>query len=93
MERGDVTAFFLLAPVVLVFLALCVVPVGNMIRFSVFQKLPSVDLGPGLTLANYASLAEVACIGACVAPRRDESWLTTAGAIASAVAEMPGLAT
>ncbi len=58
-ERGDVTAFFLLAPAVLFFLALFVVPVGNMIRYSFFQQSPTGDMLPGLTLTNYVRLANV----------------------------------
>jgi putative spermidine/putrescine transport system permease protein len=49
----------LVGPAVLFFLALFVIPVGNMIRYSFFQQLPSGELGDGITLMNYARLANV----------------------------------
>ena len=58
-ERGDVTAFLLVAPAVLFFLVLFVIPVGNMIRFSFFQQATTGEMAPGLTLTNYARLANV----------------------------------
>lgn len=57
--RGDVTAFFLLAPAVLFFLALFVVPVGNMILFSFYKQLPTGELSRAFTLQNYVRLADV----------------------------------
>ena len=80
-ERGDVTAFLLLAPAVLFFMALFVVPVGNMIRFSFFQQGATGDLVPGLTLANYARLANVDLYRKVLMTTLRVSLLTTIGAM------------
>ena len=80
-ERGDVTALFLLAPAVLFFLALFVIPVGNMIRFSFFQQSATGDLVPGLTLANYARLASVDLYRKVLMTTLRVSLLTTIGAM------------
>jgi putative spermidine/putrescine transport system permease protein len=80
-ERGDVTAFLLVAPAVLFFLALFVVPVGNMIRFSFFHQTETGDLAPGLTLDNYIRLANVDLYRKVLMTTLRVSLLTTIGAM------------
>ena len=80
-ERGDVTAFFLVAPAVLFFVALFVIPVGNMIRFSFFQQTATGDLGPGMTLMNYARLANVDLYRKVLMTTLRVSLFTTVGAM------------
>ncbi|MEJ0015911.1 MAG: ABC transporter permease [Acetobacteraceae bacterium] len=49
----------LVAPAVVFFVILFIVPVGTMIAFSFFRQTSTGDLAPALTLANYARLASV----------------------------------
>ncbi len=79
--RGDVTAVLLVAPAVLFFLALFVVPVGNMVRYSFFQQTASGELGPHLTLANYARLANVDLYRKVLTTTLRVSLFTTLGAM------------
>jgi putative spermidine/putrescine transport system permease protein len=59
LGRGEVTALLLVAPATLFFLALFVVPVGNMMRYSLYAQTPDGGLGEAMTLANYARLTQV----------------------------------
>ena len=52
-------AVLLLAPAVLFFLVVFVVPVGLMIRYSFYQQTQTGDLTASATLANYVRLASV----------------------------------
>ena len=52
-------AVLLLAPAVLFFLVVFVVPVGLMIRYSFYQQTQTGDLTASATLANYIRLASV----------------------------------
>src|SRR5437762_3666527 len=52
-------AILLLAPAVLFFLVVFVVPVGLMIRYSFYQQTSTGDLTTSATLANYVRLASV----------------------------------
>ena len=79
--RGDMTAFMLVAPALLFFLALFVIPVGNMIRFSVYSQLPTGELGDSLTLANYARLANVDLYRRVLLTTLRVSFFTTIGAM------------
>jgi putative spermidine/putrescine transport system permease protein len=49
----------LLAPAALLFVVAFVIPVGLMIRFSLYEQTASGDIGQSLTLVNYARLASV----------------------------------
>jgi putative spermidine/putrescine transport system permease protein len=49
----------LLAPAVLFFVVVFVIPVGLMIRYSFYQQTSTGDLSSSATLANYARLASV----------------------------------
>ena len=54
--RRSTLAFVLLTPATIIMVALLVLPVGYLIRFSLFEGQGSIqDLG-GFTLANYAKL-------------------------------------
>jgi putative spermidine/putrescine transport system permease protein len=52
-------AVMLLAPAVLFFVVVFVIPVGLMIRYSFYQQTSTGDLSSSATLANYARLASV----------------------------------
>jgi len=52
-------AIFLLAPAVLFFLVVFVIPVGLMIRYSFYTQTTTGDLSSAATLANYVRLASV----------------------------------
>jgi putative spermidine/putrescine transport system permease protein len=52
-------AVLLLAPAVLFFVVVFVIPVGLMIRYSFYQQTPSGDLTSAATLANYMRLGSV----------------------------------
>src|SRR6476661_4214208 len=52
-------AVMLLAPAVLFFLVVFVIPVGLMIRYSFYQQTTTGDLSSSATLANYVRLASV----------------------------------
>jgi putative spermidine/putrescine transport system permease protein len=52
-------AFLLLAPAVLFFIVVFVVPVGLMIRYSFYQQTTTGDLTSAATIANYVRLAAV----------------------------------
>jgi putative spermidine/putrescine transport system permease protein len=52
-------AFLLLAPAVLFFVVVFVVPVGLMIRYSFYQQTTTGDLTSAATLANYVRLGSV----------------------------------
>ena len=53
------SAVLLLAPAVLFFVVVFVIPVGLMIRYSFYQQTSTGDLGASATLANYVRLASV----------------------------------
>lgn len=84
LGRSEVTAFLLVAPAVLFFLALFVVPVGNMIRFSFYRQTATGDLGTDLTLANYARLASVDLYRKVLVTTLRVSLLTTLGSMVMA---------
>lgn len=69
----------LVAPAVLFFAALFVVPVGTMVSYSFYKQTPSGDLGAGLTLANYARLANVDLYRRVLATTLRVSLFTTLG--------------
>ena len=52
-------AVMLLAPAVLFFVVVFVIPVGLMIRYSFYQQTQTGDLTSSATLANYVRLASV----------------------------------
>jgi len=52
-------AVLLLAPAVLFFIVVFVIPVGLMIRYSFYQQTQSGDLASAATLANYVRLGSV----------------------------------
>jgi putative spermidine/putrescine transport system permease protein len=52
-------AFLLLAPAVLFFVVVFIIPAGLMIRYSFYQQTQSGDLTAAATLANYVRLASV----------------------------------
>jgi putative spermidine/putrescine transport system permease protein len=54
------TALVLLGPAVIFFLAIFVIPVGLMVRYSFLQQMPDGSVGGGFTLVNYTRLATVA---------------------------------
>jgi putative spermidine/putrescine transport system permease protein len=54
-----VAAFLLLAPAVLFFVVVFIIPVGLMIRYSFYTQTTTGDLTSSATLANYARLASV----------------------------------
>jgi putative spermidine/putrescine transport system permease protein len=53
------SAIMLLAPAVLFFVVVFIIPVGLMIRYSFYQQTATGDLTASATLANYARLASV----------------------------------
>lgn len=62
LRLGDsrtLAAVMLLAPAVLFFVVVFIIPVGLMIRFSFYQQTSTGDLASSATLANYARLASV----------------------------------
>jgi putative spermidine/putrescine transport system permease protein len=58
-ESRALAAFLLLAPAVLFFIVVFILPVGLMIRYSFYQQTQSGDLTAAATLANYLRLASV----------------------------------
>jgi putative spermidine/putrescine transport system permease protein len=66
---------------VLFFLALFVVPVGNMILFSFYRQLPTGDLSTSLTFANYLRLADVDLYRKVLFTTLRVSLFTTVGAM------------
>jgi putative spermidine/putrescine transport system permease protein len=58
-ESRTLSAFLLLAPAVLFFVVVFVIPVGLMIRYSFYQQTSTGDLTAAATLANYVRLASV----------------------------------
>ncbi|MGQ3026872.1 MAG: ABC transporter permease [Ferrovibrionaceae bacterium] len=59
LAGNPVAALLLLGPAVLFFVAVFVLPVGLMVRYSFLQQLPNGALGGDLTLANYIRLGAV----------------------------------
>ena len=57
-RRGS-GGLMLVAPVVLFFVIVFIVPVGLMIRYSFHSQLDNGDLSPGVTLANYGRLVSI----------------------------------
>ena len=51
--------YLLVAPVVLFFAVVFIIPVGLMVRYSFYRQLDTGDLSTGFTLANYARLVSV----------------------------------
>lgn len=82
--RSEVSAFLLVAPAVLFFLALFVVPVGNMIRYSVYRQTATGDLSTDLTLANYVRLASVDLYRKVLVTTLRVSFFTTLGSVVMA---------
>jgi len=58
-ESRTLSAVLLLAPAVLFFVVVFVIPVGLMIRYSFYQQTSTGDLTASATLANYVRLASV----------------------------------
>src|SRR5262245_11761480 len=58
-ESRTLGAVMLLAPAVLFFVVVFVIPVGLMIRYSFYQQTSTGDLASSATLANYVRLASV----------------------------------
>jgi putative spermidine/putrescine transport system permease protein len=58
-DNRTLDAFLLLAPAVLFFVVVFVVPVGLMIRYSFYQQTTTGDLTSTATLANYVRLGSV----------------------------------
>jgi len=58
-ESRTLSAILLLAPAVLFFVVVFVIPVGLMIRYSFYQQTSTGDLTASATLANYVRLASV----------------------------------
>ena len=58
-ESRTLSAFLLLAPAVLFFVVVFVIPVGLMIRYSFYQQTSTGDLTAAAPLANYVRLASV----------------------------------
>jgi len=58
-ESRALGALLLLAPAVLFFIVVFVLPVGLMIRYSFFQQTQTGDITAAATLANYVRLASV----------------------------------
>jgi putative spermidine/putrescine transport system permease protein len=58
-DNRTLSAILLLAPAVLFFVVVFVVPVGLMIRYSFYQQTTTGDLSSTATLANYVRLASV----------------------------------
>lgn len=58
-DDGTLGAIILLAPAVLFFLILFVLPVGLMIRYSFYAQTATGDLASGATIANYARLSVI----------------------------------
>jgi putative spermidine/putrescine transport system permease protein len=58
-ENRTLAAFLLLAPAVLFFVVVFILPVGLMIRYSFYQQTTTGDLTSAATLANYLRLSSV----------------------------------
>jgi putative spermidine/putrescine transport system permease protein len=58
-DNRTLGAFLLLAPAVLFFVVVFIIPAGLMIRYSFYQQTQSGDLTAAATLANYVRLASV----------------------------------
>ena len=58
-ESRSLSAVLLLAPAVLFFVVVFVIPVGLMIRYSFYQQTSTGDLTASATLANYVRLGSV----------------------------------
>jgi putative spermidine/putrescine transport system permease protein len=58
-DNPTLGAIMLLAPAVLFFLVVFILPVGLMIRYSFYQQTAAGDLASGATLTNYGRLAAV----------------------------------
>ena len=58
-DNRTLSAILLLAPAVLFFVVVFVIPVGLMIRYSFYQQTQTGDLTAAATLANYVRLASV----------------------------------
>jgi putative spermidine/putrescine transport system permease protein len=80
-DNGTLSAILLLAPAVLFFLVLFVIPVGLMIRYSFYQQTTTGDIASGATLANYARLGAVDLYRTVVLTTLRVSLWTTAVAV------------
>jgi len=79
--RRGAPGMLLVAPAVVFFLVLFIVPVGTMITFSFFQQTKTGDLGTTLTLANYIRLASVDLYRTVLFTTIRVSLVTTLGAM------------
>ncbi|HEY2133508.1 MAG TPA: ABC transporter permease [Acetobacteraceae bacterium] len=79
--RPGTAGFLLVAPAALFFLALFVIPVGNMIAYSFFRQTATGDLDTSLTLANYARLGSVDLYRKVMLTTLRVSLFTTIGAM------------
>ncbi len=80
-RRSLLPAFVLLGPVVVFFIAVFVIPVGLMVRYSFLQQLPDGALTGDFTLANYVRLGSVDLYRNVVVTTLRISLLTTIGAM------------
>ncbi|MDR6955400.1 putative spermidine/putrescine transport system permease protein [Ancylobacter sp. 3268] len=80
-RRNLLPALVLLGPVVMFLLAVFVLPVGLMVRYSFLQQLPDGTLAGGFTLANYVRLGAVDLYRNVVVTTLRISLFTTLGAM------------
>jgi len=80
-RRKLLPALILLGPVVVFFLAVFVIPVGLMVRYSFLQQLPDGTLSGSFTLANYIRLGAVDLYRNVVVTTLRISFFTTIGAM------------
>ncbi|WP_428030968.1 ABC transporter permease [Ancylobacter sp.] len=80
-RRKLLPALMLLGPVVVFFLAVFVIPVGLMVRYSFLQQLPDGTLSDTFTLANYIRLGAVDLYRNVVITTLRISLFTTIGAM------------
>jgi putative spermidine/putrescine transport system permease protein len=80
-DNRTLSAILLLAPAVLFFLVLFVIPVGLMIRYSLYQQTSTGDLASGATIANYSRLGAVELYRTVVLTTLRVSLWTTAVAV------------
>ncbi|HSI41380.1 MAG TPA: ABC transporter permease [Xanthobacteraceae bacterium] len=80
-RRNLLPALVLLGPVVVFFIAVFVIPVGLMVRYSFLQQLPDGTLTANFTLANYVRLGAVDLYRNVVVTTLRISLLTTVGAM------------
>ncbi|TCK30381.1 putative spermidine/putrescine transport system permease protein [Ancylobacter aquaticus] len=80
-RRRLLPAFVLLGPVVVFFLAVFIIPVGLMVRYSFLQQMPDGTLSDTFTLANYIRLGAVDLYRNVIITTLRISLFTTIGAM------------